>query len=181
VIKIDTEQCSGCGACVDVCPTGALYLVDGTAAVDRALCNSCKDCVAVCPTEAIAFASEAEPHRVPAVHAQPQSRQPKEVIRIRTQPVSFPARVLPVARAALPVAGAALAWAAREFLPQLADLVVDAMVRQARAPEATSSRVTQLAPTRAAPGRELRTRSPKAGGRARRHRQQQRRRQRGRG
>ncbi|RLI46262.1 ferredoxin, partial [Candidatus Bathyarchaeota archaeon] len=28
-IKVDTEKCTGCGTCVDVCPVGVYEIVDG--------------------------------------------------------------------------------------------------------------------------------------------------------
>ena len=31
MITIDLARCNGCGACVEVCPEGALYLVDDKA------------------------------------------------------------------------------------------------------------------------------------------------------
>jgi NAD-dependent dihydropyrimidine dehydrogenase PreA subunit len=179
VITIDTERCCGCGTCVDVCPTGALYLVDGKAVVDEALCNLCKECLAVCPAEAVALAPQAEPVREAAPQPRPLSRWEPAVIRVKTQPLSLRARLLPLAGAALPVAGAALAWAAREILPQLADLVLDRMDRRASAPKATGTRAMQVTGTRVPPVRESRAGSAKARGRQHRHRQQQR--QRGRG
>ncbi|RKY86688.1 ferredoxin, partial [candidate division KSB1 bacterium] len=31
---IDASKCSGCGACLDVCPQGAIYMVNHTAMID---------------------------------------------------------------------------------------------------------------------------------------------------
>ena len=39
-------------------PNGALYLIEGKAMVDGALCQECEACVAVCPTEAIAIVDQ---------------------------------------------------------------------------------------------------------------------------
>jgi ferredoxin len=53
---VDSETCNGDGLCVEVCPHGALELVDGSAATveSRAeFCIGCGQCVAVCPTEAM--------------------------------------------------------------------------------------------------------------------------------
>ena len=44
------DRCSGCGRCVEVCPTGAIP-ADGTAA-DVGLCTLCCACVKVCPEQA---------------------------------------------------------------------------------------------------------------------------------
>ncbi|MDO9535813.1 MAG: 4Fe-4S binding protein [Bacillota bacterium] len=50
--KIDAEKCSGCGSCVDVCPTDAIT-VDEIASVDANECTDCGSCVDECPEEAI--------------------------------------------------------------------------------------------------------------------------------
>lgn len=116
MIVIHTEQCTGCGACLNVCPTGALYLVEGKAAVDRALCRECRACLEVCPTGAITVAAQETPvteeTRVPAIRPQP------DVISVRSTPapVSVWSRVLPSI-------GTALVWAERDLLPWLADLL----------------------------------------------------------
>lgn len=51
-LKIE-EWCTGCGACIEKCPQGALFLRDGRdsrrAAVDERLCIFCGYCGAACP------------------------------------------------------------------------------------------------------------------------------------
>lgn len=47
-----TEQCIGCGACVDVCPFGAIIMQDGKAFITEA-CTACGACIDVCPVGAI--------------------------------------------------------------------------------------------------------------------------------
>ena len=53
------ERCTGCGACVGVCPVGAVSLENGTAVTDRSLCTGCGACAEVCPTHAREIAGEA--------------------------------------------------------------------------------------------------------------------------
>jgi Fe-S-cluster-containing hydrogenase component 2 len=52
-VWIDVARCTGCGACVDVCPVGALALVDDKARVDEETCIGCEACVDACPEGAI--------------------------------------------------------------------------------------------------------------------------------
>lgn len=53
MVWIETEICTGCGACVDVCPAGALTLVDQVACVDEEKCTGCDACIDACPQGAI--------------------------------------------------------------------------------------------------------------------------------
>lgn len=52
--KIDVDECTGCGLCVDVCDKEVLDLVDDICTVIKAdACEGCGDCAEECPTEAI--------------------------------------------------------------------------------------------------------------------------------
>ena len=53
-----TDACTGCGVCVDVCPFGAIDMVNGKAVINEA-CRACGQCVDACPVGAIVM-SEAE-------------------------------------------------------------------------------------------------------------------------
>ena len=52
-VWVDVTYCTGCGVCVEVCPVGAIVLVDDKARVDEELCTGCGACVDVCPEGAI--------------------------------------------------------------------------------------------------------------------------------
>jgi Pyruvate/2-oxoacid:ferredoxin oxidoreductase delta subunit len=52
-VWLDVTRCTGCGACVEVCPTGALTLVEGKARLDDALCKGCEVCIQACPVDAL--------------------------------------------------------------------------------------------------------------------------------
>ena len=123
MIVIHTECCDGCGACIEVCPTGALYLVDGKVTVDGTLCRDCQTCIAACPTEAILSAEPvttpaAEPVRVPVLRPEP------ELVLVETHPP------VPLRAKVLPVVGAALAWTAHEIVPRLAENWLDSLDRR---------------------------------------------------
>jgi Fe-S-cluster-containing hydrogenase component 2 len=52
-VWVDVSHCTGCGACVEVCPVGAIALADGKAHVDERLCTGCEACAGACPEGAI--------------------------------------------------------------------------------------------------------------------------------
>jgi nitroreductase/NAD-dependent dihydropyrimidine dehydrogenase PreA subunit len=52
-IEIDRNLCTGCGLCAAVCPTGAISVTNGKAALSGEASISCGHCEAVCPQEAI--------------------------------------------------------------------------------------------------------------------------------
>lgn len=50
---VNTEDCTGCGECVEVCPYGAIEVIEGDAVIDPSLCHFCYRCVEQCPEGAI--------------------------------------------------------------------------------------------------------------------------------
>lgn len=50
--KIDPENCTACGTCIDECPVDAISAGD-TYTIDPDVCIDCGACESVCPTEAI--------------------------------------------------------------------------------------------------------------------------------
>jgi NAD-dependent dihydropyrimidine dehydrogenase PreA subunit len=51
---IDKQRCTGCGVCVECCPTRAVDLCGGKAFIARpADCTFCEICETYCPTGAI--------------------------------------------------------------------------------------------------------------------------------
>jgi NAD-dependent dihydropyrimidine dehydrogenase PreA subunit len=52
-ININRYKCGYCGACVGVCPKGALELVETWIEVDESVCIVCGICDRICPVGAI--------------------------------------------------------------------------------------------------------------------------------
>jgi len=50
---VDKDKCQGCGACLNVCPVGAISFIEGIAHIDKGKCINCGRCESVCPTGAI--------------------------------------------------------------------------------------------------------------------------------
>jgi len=52
---LDTDKCTGCGACVDVCPHSVFNLSAGKANItQKDMCMECGACAVNCPALAIA-------------------------------------------------------------------------------------------------------------------------------
>ena len=55
IAKIKSDDCSGCGTCVEKCNAIAIRLEDDIAVIDENICIGCGVCVHLCPEEAIDF------------------------------------------------------------------------------------------------------------------------------
>lgn len=53
MLYIDSHKCTGCGACVDVCPQRAISVQNDMAVIDQRLCSQCGNCAGICPDDAI--------------------------------------------------------------------------------------------------------------------------------
>ncbi len=55
-IRVLSEKCTGCGRCVELCPSGSWKLEKGKAVWDgMELCLECAACYHFCPEEAICW------------------------------------------------------------------------------------------------------------------------------
>lgn len=79
MFRIDTERCNGCGACLDVCPQGAISLrgkKGEKAEIDPWRCIECGMCLSVCAAGAI---HEAVPQHVGMFRGLDTNREGMEV------------------------------------------------------------------------------------------------------
>jgi NAD-dependent dihydropyrimidine dehydrogenase PreA subunit len=97
-VWVDVERCTGCGACVEVCPVEAMTLRDGIAWVDNETCTGCQACVDACPQGAVQ----------PLVHG--------EIVAAQERPAPTVQRSRPLAE----TAGVAIAAAGASVLVKLA-------------------------------------------------------------
>jgi len=57
-LKINSEKCTGCGICVEVCPHAVLAVTEKKAVVtDKRTCMECGACARNCPVAAITVSS----------------------------------------------------------------------------------------------------------------------------
>jgi ferredoxin len=120
-IQIDPCECTGCGSCVDVCPSEAIRLVDGKALIYQEVCNGCGDCVAVCPSQAI---SRSEPERVAML-------VPADQQQMRTSVELASSSAL---QNVVPWAGAALMLLGKQVARNLADALLAALEERTSQP-----------------------------------------------
>lgn len=54
-MRIDSDECSGCGQCIPYCPVGAISMDDDVSEIDFDECTECGNCLrqADCPVDAI--------------------------------------------------------------------------------------------------------------------------------
>ena len=55
IFIVDENLCYGCGACIALCPTNALDLVNRLAVVEQSNCTKCEHCIASCPVFALSI------------------------------------------------------------------------------------------------------------------------------
>jgi len=129
-VYVDDKRCTGCATCVEVCPTGAIAIVDEISTINQERCDACEACVEVCPSGAILVVTEAVEEKVVLPRVQPRSpvapRRPASLtVPLGTQLVSLVA--------------SALVFLGREVVPRLIPHLVSALDRNANKPTLTSN------------------------------------------
>jgi NAD-dependent dihydropyrimidine dehydrogenase PreA subunit len=124
MIRIKETLCTGCGTCLEVCPTGALSLANGLATVDQSLCAQCEACIGACPEQAIESVASlalqtSETHPVQVESQVIHMTRPAPPSQPQVQPASWPSRVVPVVTGALVAIGRELP----RILPPLLDIL----------------------------------------------------------
>jgi ferredoxin len=122
---VDETRCMGCGACLQVCPSNAIRLVDDQARIDAALCNDCRACVQACPSDAIIAALPA------IVPAERTIRAPMAISSAQVTPIVETKTVTSPSRVLAPAIGATLTFLGREVAPRVALAVVETMLNHA--------------------------------------------------
>ncbi len=120
--RVDEAACTGCGDCVEVCPAGAIALVNGRASIDGAACAECGSCADACPQGAIAMVADlARPVETPVVHvpAVAPAVRASESDSLAQRPAAEVLPAEPQRRSVWPLVGAGLIWAARELLQEV--------------------------------------------------------------
>jgi heterodisulfide reductase subunit A len=74
-----TDLCNGCKACVPVCPTNAIGMVENKAKIDPFLCTGCGACIPVCPQEAIDFKNSTSKQVIASLRGVLADKDPGEV------------------------------------------------------------------------------------------------------
>ncbi|MEI7826568.1 MAG: 4Fe-4S binding protein [Euryarchaeota archaeon] len=54
MIKVNIDKCGHCGACVSVCPTNSITLIESCLEIADT-CTACETCVTICPVGALAI------------------------------------------------------------------------------------------------------------------------------
>jgi ferredoxin len=122
LLDIDRTLCTGCGVCVDACPTGAISLdEEDIPTIDPALCNECLVCLDTCANAAIKPVETSE--LIPVVEG--------EIVEGEVRPVSVASLPRPLKRSGLAaLTGTALSLVGSWLLPRATDALLDAIERR---------------------------------------------------
>jgi NAD-dependent dihydropyrimidine dehydrogenase PreA subunit len=166
LLTIDRALCTGCGTCLNACPTGAISLDndDRIAGIDLGLCNECLACLDMCPNDAIRLSKSSE--LMPAI---PREIVEGEVVEEGMVPALVPGGAIAPRQPGplVALAGTAFSFLGSWLLPRAADALIDAVDR--RLAERGGS-VPSIISLRSRPQASLRRMGRGRGGRSRQRR-----------
>ncbi len=128
-VYVDGGRCTGCATCVEVCPIGAIAIVDDVATINHERCNACQTCVDFCPKGAILVVTEPVEEKAVLPRAQPGSH---------VAPRRAASLIVPLRTQLVPLVGSAVAFLGREVVPRLIPRLVDALDRSTGRPTMTT-------------------------------------------
>jgi len=72
-MRIDADECSGCGQCIPYCPVGAISMDDDVSEIDFDECTECGNCLrmADCPVDAIRQQELVWPRTIRSIFSDP--------------------------------------------------------------------------------------------------------------
>lgn len=122
MVYVDGDRCTGCGACLEICPQGAIELVGGLANIDGGRCTGCEACVQACPEGAILVVTEPAGERAVVPGVSPLS----SIVpgRLASPPLSLGNRAVPLVVSTLTFLG-------REVAPRLIPRMLDVQIAAA--------------------------------------------------
>ncbi len=129
-VYVDGKKCTSCATCVEVCPTGAIAIVDEIATINQERCDACEACLEACPNGAILVVTEAVEEKAILPRVQARSRVASR------RPASA---TVPLGRQLVPLVGSALVFLGREVVPRLIPRLVNALDRSIGKPSPTGS------------------------------------------
>jgi nitroreductase/NAD-dependent dihydropyrimidine dehydrogenase PreA subunit len=55
MVTIDSQKCSRCGLCADLCHESCITILEDGPHIDRTVCSTCTQCIAACPRRALSW------------------------------------------------------------------------------------------------------------------------------
>lgn len=55
MVTIDSQKCSRCGLCADLCHESCITILEDGPHIDQTVCSTCTQCIAVCPRRALSW------------------------------------------------------------------------------------------------------------------------------